>query len=143
MSKLLAPVPIFQSQGLAIIRIVFGAMMIYHGKEIFQPELMNSYTEWNMFKGPNGLLKVYVGKTSEFVAGLSMLLGLFTRLGSLLTMGTFSYITFFVGHGKFWYEDQHPFMFFLVGLVFFFCGPVKWSLDEQIFKRWQKGTEKD
>ncbi len=109
--------------------------MIYHGKEIFQPELMNSYLEWDMFKGPNGKLMVYAGKTSEFVAGVLVFFGLLTRLGALIAIGTLSYITFFVGHGKFWYEDQHPFMFVLLGLVFFFNGPAAWSLDGLIFKK--------
>lgn len=134
MVNLISPKPIFQPQSLAIIRIIFGFLMIYHGKEIFQPELMKSYAEWEMFKGQDGLLKVYIGKTSEFVAGLALLLGLFTRLGAFLTVATFTFITFFVGNGKFWYEDQHPFMFSLLGLVFLFQGPGKWNLDQLIFK---------
>ncbi len=135
MNPLLSPAPIFQSQALATVRIIFGALMIYHGKEIFQPELMNSYLEWDMFKGPNGMLLVYAGKTSEFIAGVLVFFGLLTRLGALIAIGTLSYITFFVGHGKFWYEDQHPFMFVLLGLVFFFNGPGAWSLDELVFKK--------
>lgn len=127
--------PIWQSQGLAIVRIVFGALMIYHGYEIFRPDIMNGYLTWDMFKGPNGKLMIYAGKTSELIAGISVCLGLFTRLGSLLAIGTMSYITFFVGHGRFWYEDQHPFMFVLLGLVFFFNGSGKWSIDELFFKK--------
>jgi putative oxidoreductase len=96
---------------------------------------MNSYLEWDMFKGANGKWMVYAGKTSEFVAGVSICIGLFARLGSLLTIGTLSFITFFVGHGKFWYEDQHPFMFVLLGLVFFFCGSGIWSLDHWLAKK--------
>lgn len=76
---------------------------------------------------------VYAGKSSELIAGISLLFGLFTRLGSLLTMGTLSYITFFIGSGKFWYEDQHPFMFVLFGLLFLLTGPGAWSIDGLIF----------
>jgi putative oxidoreductase len=139
MRKIFSFGPIQQPQALAIIRIIFGALMIYHGKEIFQPDLMKTYAEWDMFKGPNGLLKVYIGKTSEFVAGLSLLFGLFTRLGALLTAGTFVFITFFVGNGRFWYEDQHPFMFGLLGAIYFFNGPGAWSLDALIFGGTKKG----
>lgn len=138
MNKLFSPSPILQNQGLASLRIILGALMIFHGKEIFQPDLMNSYLEWDMFKGPYGKLMIYAGKTSEFIAGLSIFLGLFTRLGALLTIGTLSYITFFVGQGRFWYEDQHPFMFVLMGLVFLFFGPGAWSVDHLIFKRTDK-----
>jgi putative oxidoreductase len=58
------------------------------------------------------------------------MLGWFTRIGAVLIIATLSYVTFFVGHGRFWYEDQHPFMFVLFGVLFFFTGPGSWSVDE-------------
>jgi putative oxidoreductase len=102
--------------------------------EIFSPETMQGYMTWDLFKGPMASLMVYTGKGSEFVAGLFLTLGIFTRLSSFIVMCTFTYITFFVGNGKFWYEDQHPFMFFLFGLLFLFTGPGAWSLDGIVFK---------
>jgi putative oxidoreductase len=126
--------PFNPAQGIAIIRIIIGGMMIYHGQEVFNPELMKGYTEWETFKGPAATFLVYAGKSSEFIAGLLLFLGFLTRVGSLILIGTLSYITFFLGHGKFWYEDQHPFMFVLFGTLFLFTGPGAWSLDERIFK---------
>ena len=111
-------------------------MMVYHGWEIFDKELMKGYTTWDSFKGFSFTAFMhYLGKGSELVAGILLALGLFTRLACIITVGTFIYITFFVGHGKFWYEDQHPFMFVLIALVFFFTGPGKWSLDNLIIQR--------
>lgn len=111
-------------------------MMVYHGWEIFDKELMKGYTTWDSFKGFSfPAFMPYLGKGSELVAGILLALGLFTRLACIITVGTFIYITFFVGHGKFWYEDQHPFMFVLIALVFFFTGPGKWSLDNLIIQR--------
>ncbi len=135
MNNFFSTSPIWQKKGIALVRIIIGALLIYHGQEVFNTELMNGYLTWDNFKGSTGKLMVYAGKSSELVAGISLFLGLFTRLGALLLMGTLSYITFFVGHGKFWYEDQHPFMFVLFGLLFNFTGPGAWSLDELIFKR--------
>ena len=74
-------------------------------------------------------------KGSEFVAGVLLLLGLFTRLACLITIATFAYIVFFVGNGKFWMDDQHPFMFVLFGLLFFFTGSGAVSLDAMLFKK--------
>ncbi len=133
MGRFFSSSPISSSHGIAIVRMIVGALMIYHGQEVFNPSLMNSYLEWETFKGPQGKLMVYLGKSSEFVAGISLFFGLFTRLGALLLMGTLSYVTFFLGHGKFWYEDQHPFMFVLFGLLFLFTGPGSWSLDARLF----------
>jgi len=135
MKKLFSSAPIMPEQGLAIVRIIFGALMVYHGKEVFEPELMKEYANWDSISGSSGLLMVYLGKGSEFVAGLLLLLGLFTRVASLMTMGTMLYITFFVGGGRFWYEDQHPFMFALFGLLFLFTGPGAFNIDEVIFKK--------
>ncbi len=94
---------------------------------------MKGYLEWDTFKRPTGKALVYLGKSGELLSGILLVLGLFTRIGALLLMGTLSYITFFVGHGRFWYEDQHPFLFVLFGVLFLFTGPGAWSLDEKFF----------
>ena len=134
MNKFFQPSPIFLPEVLAVLRIITGIFLIYHGKEIFEPETMKGYLEWEMFKGSGGETKVYFGKGSEFVAGIFLLLGLFTRLGAVVVIGTFAFITFFVGSGKFWYEDQHPFMFLMLGFLFLFAGPGRWSVDERRVK---------
>ncbi len=134
MKSFFSPAPIKLHKALASIRITIGLLMIYHGLEIFDAEVMKSYMEWDIFKEPGGKVWVYFGKSSELISGLLLALGLFTRIGALLLVGTLSYITFFVGEGRFWYEDQHPFLFVLFGLLFLFTGPCAWSLDGMIFK---------
>jgi len=74
------------------------------------------------------------GKASELIAGIFFMLGFLTRVASLLIIGTMIYITFFLGHGKIWYEDQYPFLFILLALVFFFTGAGTVSLDNLLFK---------
>ena len=133
MKAFFSDTPLAFAQGVAVVRIIIGAMLIYHGQEVFNPEIMNGYLKWDTFKSPGSKFMVYAGKSSEFVAGLSLFFGFLTRLGALLTMGTLSYVTFFVGNGRFWYEDQHPFMFVLFGLIFIFTGPGAWSIDGLIF----------
>jgi putative oxidoreductase len=131
MNKFLSPSPIWQQAGLFLIRITIGIFLIIHGKEVFDTGKMQEYAKWDMFKSS---FMPYLGKGAEFVAGVLLLLGLFTRAACLITIGTFAYIVFFIGKGKFWMEDQHPFLFVLFGLVFFFTGPGAWSLDGVIFK---------
>ena len=135
MNQFFLPAPILLTKGIAIIRIFVGLLLVYHGMEIFFPETMNSYLQWDMFKGPYGKLMVYTGKTSEFICGVLLSLGLLTRVAALIMIGNFSYITFFVGEGRFWYEEQHPFMFALFGSLFLFTGPGAWSVDAIFFKR--------
>lgn len=133
--RMLSNSPIAMNQGIGLVRIIVGALMVYHGQEVFNSALMNEYATWDTFNKSSALFMVYLGKGSEFVAGVLLLLGLFTRVGAIMTICTLGYITFFIGHGKFWYEDQHPFMFVLFGLLFFFTGPGAWSADALLFKR--------
>jgi len=135
MNSFFSSTPIALTQGIGLVRIIVGALIVYHGQEVFNPELMNGYMTWDTFDKSNARLLVYLGKSSELIAGIFLLLGLFTRIGALITIGTLSYITFFIGHGRFWYEDQHPFMFVLFGLLFLFTGPGAWSIDALIFKK--------
>ncbi len=134
MKRFFSPSPINSDVGIAIVRIIVGALLIYHGQEVFNPELMKGYAEWDTFKNSYGALLPYLGKSAEFIAGVLLFSGFLTRIGALITSGTLLYITFFIGHGKFWYEDQHPFMFALFGLLFLFTGPGAWSLDRIIFR---------
>ncbi len=134
MNKFFSPLPLWQNSGLSFIRLVVGFFMIYHGWEIFSPAKMGSYLEWDLFKSSSGKTLVYIGKAAELVAGIFLFLGLFTRLAALILIGKMASISFFVGHGKIWYEDQYPFLFVLLGLVFFFTGPGSFSLDNLIFK---------
>jgi putative oxidoreductase len=133
MNTFFSPSPIQLHKAVAAIRIIVGLLLVYHGKEVFNPELMKGYAEWESFKDMPASLMVYTGKGAELIAGILLTLGLLTRVGSIITIGTFTYITFFIGHGRFWYEDQHPFMFALLGLLFFFTGPSAWSLDGLLF----------
>ena len=130
MNKIFSSSPIWQQQGLGLIRIITGFFMIYHGYEVFNKETMNGYLTWEMFKdGSTGKLIVYAGKIAELIAGILLFIGLFTRLSAIVIAVTMLFISVFVGKGRIWYEDQHPFLFVLLALVFVFTGPGSWSVD--------------
>ncbi len=135
MSKFFSPSPLWQNSGLALVRIIVGFFLIYHGWEIFSAAKMNEYLKWDWFKNSSsGKILVYAGKASELISGLFFLIGLFTRIASIILICTMACISLFVGHGKILYDDQYPFLFLLLGLIFFFTGPGAFSLDRLIFK---------
>lgn len=136
MSRFYSSSPLWQESGLTLIRLLVGAFMIYHGREVFMSSKMEEYVHWDMFKDSSfaGVM-VYTGKGSELIGGILLFAGLFTRIAALLLAGTMLYITFFVGHGKIWYDDQYPFLFFLLAMVFFFTGSGKWSADYLLLKK--------
>jgi uncharacterized membrane protein YphA (DoxX/SURF4 family) len=136
MSKFLSSSPIWQSFAIAIVRIVLGVFLVYHGWEIFDEAKMNEYLRWDAFKkSSGGTFLVYSGKAAELIAGILLIIGLFTRIASLLVIGVMLYISFALGNGIIWYNDQHPFMFVLFGFLFLFIGPGSFSLDHLLFQK--------
>jgi uncharacterized membrane protein YphA (DoxX/SURF4 family) len=68
-------------------------------------------------------------------SGTFLTVGLLTRLAVIPLAITMTVICFGMGKGRIFLEDQHPFLFVLLSLVFFFAGSGKWSLDQAIFGR--------
>ena len=135
-NTLFSPQPLWQNNGLAILRIITGMLMTYHGAEIFDRTKMLPYMEWDVIKSlPAPETMLYVGKGVEFLTGLCFVFGLFTRVAAIIMAVDMLFICFKVGGGKFYYQDQHPFLFAMIALVFFFTGPVKWSLDKRLFNK--------
>ena len=139
MKKILAPTPIWQPNGIALLRILVGLLLTYHGAEVFENEKMKSYLDWEVFRNLSSpSFMVYLGKSAELVGGILLIMGLFTRIACILIAGTMLYIVFVIGKGEFWYGDQHPFLFVILALVFFFTGPGNLSLDTIFFGRHPK-----
>ena len=138
-----APDGLLADAGLLLVRIFVGAFMIYHGWEVFLPDKMNGYNQWLMdLKFPAPRFMAYLGKGSELVGGILFLLGLFTRFAAIVLAITMGIISFAMGHGRIFTDDQHPFLFVLLAAVFFFTGPGKWSLDYLFFRHHNAKSEK-
>ncbi|MEJ7586348.1 MAG: DoxX family protein [Ferruginibacter sp.] len=131
----LSPQPLWQRNGLGTLRIITGLLMIYHGWEVFDNNKMTEYMKWDVIKSlPAPVFMAYLGKALELLSGILFVLGLFTRIAASFMAITMLVICFKIGNGKFYYEDQNPFLFAMLALMFFFTGPVKWSIDQLIFK---------
>lgn len=134
MNKFFSSSPVWQNTGLALVRVILGLFLVYHGWEVFNAGKMTEYLAWDIFKtSASSAFMVYTGKVAELVGGVLLSVGLLTRVSAIMIIGTMGYIAFFVGSGKIWYQDQHPFLFVLLATIFFFTGPGKWSLDYLFF----------
>lgn len=124
------------SRGMAVIRIITGLLMAYHGLEVFSAEKMEMYNGWDIIKRlPLSNIMVHAGKAGELITGILLTLGWFTRITTFFMAAIMFFISFFVGNGRFWYEDQHPFLFALMALVFAVYGPGAWAIDNKISKK--------
>jgi len=135
---LLADEPLLsQETGLAALRILTGILMAYHGLESLDPAKMAAYSTWEILqKLPYSSFMIALGKWTELIAGLFLALGFFTRLSALSIVAVMTFICFKIGNGKFYYEDQHPFLFVILSLIWLFHGAGPWSLDRWLKKRY-------
>ena len=135
MKKLLSPKPIAFETFLGILRIIVGLLMAYHGWEVFDRATIESYFQWDVIKSlwAPGFM-VYLGKGLELITGIFFIFGFLTRISAIFMAIDMLFICFVIAQGRFWYEDQHPFVFALIATVFIFSGPGKWSVDKKIFR---------
>lgn len=120
--------------GIALVRIVVGVMLIYHGLQLFETHDMSVFTDllFNMaIPFPEAM--AYTGKLVELMGGFFLILGLFTRVTTVLLFCTFMFITFYLGEGKIFSDNQLPFLFALISLIFFFTGAGRLSIDFILF----------
>jgi len=140
MNKFFSPKPLALNGGIAFVRIVTGIFLIYHGCEVFDAAKIKEYATWEMFKNnANPMLMPYLGKAAELVGGALLAAGLFTRLACVIIAGTMLYIAVFIGHGIIWNDDQHPFLFVLLAILFFLTGPGCFALDRLLFDEKKAG----
>ena len=125
---------LLSSKGIASVRIIIGILLVVHGTQAFNQQEMAEYGPWMEDLGvPFPLLSAYAGKAIEFLGGICLVLGIYMRVACILLMITFLFITLVMGGGKVLTDGQHPFLFFLFALLFFFCGDSGYSV-RQLWK---------
>ncbi len=131
-----------QNRLFAIIRIITGALLIYHGREVCMPEQMKGYSQWlGDLHYPIPVLFAYAGKGVELIGGISLLLGLWVRYCMVPLVATLLLITFTMGNGKIFTDDQHPFVLGLLSAVFGITGAGIWSIDTYLAKKKQRPAD--
>lgn len=132
---------IWANQILALMRIVVGIFMIYHGWEVFDKVKMEEYAAWDFFKTKSyGTTLAYAGKATELIGGICLVLGFMTRFACIILAAAMLFVTFILGEGRIWYEEQYPFLFVLLAALFFFAGPGSWSVDKWINRERHAGS---
>lgn len=129
--------------GIALVRVMVGVMLIFHGWQLFESHDMNVFTDllFNMaIPFPEAM--AYTGKLVELVGGLLLILGLFTRLVTVILFITFMFITFGLGEARIFSDNQLPFLYAMVSLLFFFTGAGRLSVDYILFVN-RKEDKKD
>ncbi|MGK0389472.1 MAG: putative oxidoreductase [Maribacter sp.] len=140
--------PLFEHP-LSIIRICIGIGFIIQGLNVFNTGFMDGHI--SIFSGMHDLpmpaFLAYLSKGGELIFGIMLVLGLFTRLASLMLIINMSVATFYALGGDILsienYQAQISWFYLLVGIALFLSGPTGYSLDEKLTRertRYQSNT---
>lgn len=120
--------------GVALVRIMVGILLIYRGGGLFESQQLSDVSDllFNMSM-PFQEAMSFTTKLVELTGGGFMILGLFTRLMTALLFLSFMFLTFVMGEGKLLAENQLSFLFGMTSLSFFFTGAGRFSIDYILF----------
>lgn len=96
---------------------------------------MAVYMTWEpVQKLPAAKWMVIGGKGIELLGGIMLALGWYTRLAGTLIALVMLFICFYIGEGKFWYQDQHPFLLAMIAALYAVGGSGRYGIDHRMVK---------
>lgn len=130
--------PDYINFGLLFYRLALGISMFYHGYLKYVSGEQGLYKVGVMLSAlgvPSGFEVILgtIASYAEMVGGILIIIGLFTRIGSLLIIGTLAVATILNLNGNFFSWD-YPSQMGFGAIMLFFAGAGRYSLDKALFK---------
>lgn len=130
--------PDYINFGFLFYRLALGISMFYHGYLKYISGEQGLYKVGSMVSllgVPSGfeVLLGTMASYAEMVGGILLIIGLFTRIGALLIIGTLATATIVSFGGNFFSWD-YPSQMGFGALMLFFTGAGRYSLDKVLFK---------
>lgn len=130
--------PDYINFGLLFYRLALGISMFYHGYLKYVSGEQGLYKVGAMLSTlgvPSGfeVLLGTIASYAEMVGGILLIIGLFTRIGTLLVVGTLAVATILNLNGNFFSWD-YPSQMAFGAIMLFFAGAGRYSLDKALFK---------
>lgn len=130
--------PDYINFGLLFYRFALGISMFYHGYLKYVSGEQGLYKVGAMLSalGVSSGFEVILGTIAsyaEMVGGILIIIGLFTRIGSLLIIGTLAVATILNLNGNFFSWD-YPSQMGFGAIMLFLAGAGRYSLDKALFK---------
>ena len=124
----------WQPRILSVLRFITGFMMLFHGtQKLFAfPPSERSGGQLSAFMAAGGII--------EFVGGVLIMIGLFTRWTSFILSGTMA-VAYWMFHGTSAFlplvnRGELAALYCFVFLYLFFAGAGTWSVDNALKKNW-------
>lgn len=130
--------PDYINFGLLFYRLALGISMFYHGYLKYVSGEQGLYKVGAMLSVlgvPSGFEVILgtIASYAEMVGGILIIIGLFTRIGSILIIGTLAVATILNLNGNFFSWD-YPSQMGFGAIMLFFAGAGRYSLDKALFK---------
>ena len=130
--------PDYINFGLLFYRLALGISMFYHGYLKYVSGEQGLYKVAAMLSAlgvPSGFEVILgtIASYAEMVGGILLIIGLFTRIGTLLVVGTLAVATILNLNGNFFSWD-YPSQMGFGAIMLFFAGAGRYSLDKALFK---------
>lgn len=130
--------PDYINFGLLFYRLALGISMFYHGYLKYVSGEQGLYKVGVMLSAlgvPSGFEVILgtIASYAEMVGGILIIIGLFTRIGSILIIGTLTVATILNLNGNFFSWD-YPSQMGFGAIMLFFAGAGRYSLDKALFK---------
>lgn len=130
--------PDYINFGLLFYRLALGISMFYHGYLKYVSGEQGLYKVGVMLSAlgvPSGFEVILgtIASYAEMVGGILLIIGLFTRIGTLLVVGTLAIATILNLNGNFFSWD-YPSQMAFGAIMLFFAGAGRYSLDKALFK---------
>lgn len=130
--------PDYINFGLLFYRLALGISMFYHGYLKYVSGEQGLYKVGAMLSTlgvPSGFEVILgtIASYAEMVGGILLIIGLFTRIGTLLVVGTLAVATILNLNGNFFSWD-YPSQMGFGAIMLFFAGAGRYSLDKALFK---------
>ncbi len=114
------------SLGITLVRIFTGWFILLYGLELFQIQALLEFLKESNIPFP--YLTGYAAKIIEFIGGICLIFGLFTKWVTPLLIAVMCGVLYTVNNGNI-FEGESPFLFMLLFTLFLINGAGKWSLD--------------
>ena len=130
--------PDYINFGLLFYRFALGISMFYHGYLEYVSGEQGLYKVGALLSAlgvPSGFEVILgtIASYAEMVGGILIIIGLFTRIGSLLIIGTLAVATILNLNGNFFSWD-YPSQMGFGAIMLFLAGAGRYSLDKALFK---------
>ena len=118
-----------------ILRVSLGMLLIYHGASKVFEGTSGMTEELTELGWPLPAFQSFLATYTEFLGGILLVVGLFTRPAAFMNIGLYTILTLLFHMNDAFGKKEKAVLFLLLSMLVFFFGPGRLSVDYYLFKK--------